>query len=70
MSKYFNPSHQEAELVGRWVMSAGKVVADDVCRRVDFLINEGFVRIEATIGDAPNSVHLEKIWQTYALQLI
>jgi len=45
MSKYLNPSPQETELVGRWVISAGKIVDDDVCRRVDYLVNEGFVRL-------------------------
>src|SRR5579863_9694687 len=42
MSNFARPSSQETELVGQWLSSAGKVTADDVCRRIEYLIHNVF----------------------------
>ena len=47
MKTYPRPSQKEASLVGRWVVSGGKIVADDVCRRIEYLINDALVRVAA-----------------------
>lgn len=45
MNKYPNPRFDETELKGQWVTSAGRLVADDVSRRIEYLISEVFVRL-------------------------
>ncbi|MDR2874527.1 MAG: immunity 27 family protein [Methylobacillus sp.] len=47
MNKYPCPAAQEVALVGSWAMVAGKIVADSVCQRIEYLIGEIFVRIAA-----------------------
>ena len=39
----------EIELVGRWVSAAGQVVADDVCRRIDHLIENHLVLLGQSV---------------------
>jgi hypothetical protein len=45
MSLYSNPAQQETSLIGQWVLSNGKVIADDVCQRIEYLIDKIFVRV-------------------------
>jgi hypothetical protein len=37
-----NLDEDETELIGSWIVANGKVVSDDTCRRIDWLINHEF----------------------------
>lgn len=45
MSTFQRPSSQETELIGHWLWSAGEIKADDVCQRIEYLINDVFNRL-------------------------
>jgi hypothetical protein len=45
MNTFQRPGSQETELIGHWLRSAGKISADDVCRRIEYLINDVFNRL-------------------------
>lgn len=35
----------EADLTGQWAMINGRMLADDTCARIDWLINQGLTKI-------------------------
>jgi hypothetical protein len=45
MTNFQRPGSQETELVGQWLSSAGRVMADVVCDRIDYLIQDVFNRL-------------------------
>lgn len=45
MTNFQRPSSQETEFVGQWLSSGGRVVADIVCDRIEYLIHDVFNRL-------------------------
>ena len=50
MNSFKKLNSQEYDIIGHWLKSDGRVVADNNCNRIDYLVNHALIRLASDLS--------------------